>query len=154
PCSVIVIDSPGGKLEAARLSLETGAILDRAGVLVGFHTDDGITDSRLFLRSAAISVRAGMDRQKALEAVTIANARMLDMQDRVGTLEVGKDADFVLLSGDPLSVYTRVLETWVDGGKVFDLADPKDKLFASGGYGASNDQSMSMCCYGLQGGGQ
>ena len=154
PCSVIVIDSPGGKLEAARLSLETGAILDRAGVLVGFHTDDGITDSRLFLRSAALSVRAGMDRQKALEAVTIANARMLDMQDRVGTLEVGKDADFILLSGDPLSVYTRVLETWVDGGKVFDLSDPKDKLMASGGYGASNDQSISMCCYGLQGGGQ
>ena len=154
PCSVIVIDSPGGKLEAARLSLETGAILDRAGALVGFHTDDGITDSRLFLRSAAIAVRAGMDRQKALEAVTIANARMLDMQDRVGTLEVGKDADFVLLSGDPLSVYTRVLQTWVDGGKVFDLTDPKDKLLANGGYGASNDQSISMCCYGQQGSNQ
>mgnify|MGYP002177264988 FL=1 len=73
-------------------------------MLVGFHTDDGITDSRLFLRSAALAVRAGMDRQKALQAVTIANARMLDMQDRVGTLTVGKDADFVLLSGDPFSV--------------------------------------------------
>lgn len=154
PCSVIVIDSPGGKLEAARLSLETGAILDRAGVLVGFHTDDGITDSRLFLRSAALGVRAGMDRQKALEAVTIANARMLDMQDRVGSLTVGKDADFVVLSGDPLSVYTRVQQTWVDGKKVFDLTDPKDRLMASGGYGASNDQAMSMCCYGQQGGGQ
>jgi len=154
PCSVIVIDSPGGKLEAARLSLETGAILDRAGVLVGFHTDDGITDSRLFLRSAAIAVRAGMDRQRALEAVTIANARMLDMQDRIGSLTVGKDADFVILSGDPLSVYTRIQETWVDGEKVFDLTDPKDRLMATGGYGASNDQAMSMCCYGLQGGGQ
>lgn len=153
PCSVIVIDSPGGKLEAARLSLETSAILDRAGVLVGIHTDDGITDSRLFLRSAALAVRAGMDRQKALEAVTIANARMLDMQDRVGTLTVGKDADFVVLTGDPLSVYTRVQQTWVEGTKVFDLSDPKDQLMASGGYGASNDQSLSMCCYG-QGGGQ
>lgn len=154
PCSVIVIDSPGGKLEAARLSLETGAILDRAGVLVGFHTDDGITDSRLFLRSAALAVRAGMDRQKALEAVTIANARMLDMQDRIGTLTVGKDADLVILTGDPLSVYTRVQQTWVDGKKVFDLTDPKDRLMATGGFGASNDQAMSMCCYGLQGGGQ
>lgn len=159
PCSVIVIDSPGGKLEAARLSLETGAILDRAGVLVGFHTDDGITDSRLFLRSAALAVRAGMDRQKALEALTIANARMLDMQDRVGTLTAGKDADFVVLSGDPFSVYTRVLQTWVEGEKVFDYEDPDDKLLADGGYGASNDQAMSMCCYGLQvlgaaGGGQ
>ncbi|MFK7741850.1 MAG: amidohydrolase family protein, partial [Planctomycetota bacterium] len=154
PCSVIVIDSPGGKLEAARLSLETGAVLDKKGVLVGFHTDDGITDSRLFLRSAAIAVRAGMDRQKALEAVTIANARMLDMQDRVGTLSVGKDADFVVLSGDPFSVYTRVLETWVEGSKVFDLADPEDRLLATGGYGASNDQSLSLCCYELMGSGQ
>ena len=153
PCSVIVIDSPGGKLEAARLSLQTGAILDKAGVLVGFHTDDGITDSRLFLRSAALAVRAGMDRQKALQAVTIANARMLDMQDRVGTLTVGKDADFVLLSGDPFSVYTRVQQTWVEGSKVFDLSDPMDRLMATGGFGASNDQAQSMCCYG-QGGGQ
>jgi imidazolonepropionase-like amidohydrolase len=153
PCSVIVIDSPGGKLEAARLSLQTGAILDKAGVLVGFHTDDGITDSRLFLRSAALAVRAGMDRQKALQAVTIANARMLDMQDRVGTLTVGKDADFVLLSGDPFSVYTRVQQTWVEGEKVFDLSDPKDRLMATGGFGASSDQAQSMCCYG-QGGGK
>jgi imidazolonepropionase-like amidohydrolase len=154
PCSVIVIDSPGGKLEAARLSLETGAILDRAGVLVGFHTDDGITDSRLFLRSAALAVRAGMDRQRALAALTIANARMLDLQERIGTLTVGKDADFVVLSGDPLSVYTRVLETWVEGEKVFDLADPQDRLLAAGGYGASDDQAMSLCCYGQAGGGQ
>lgn len=148
PCSVIVIDSPGGKLEAVRLSLETGAVLDRAGVLVGFHTDDGITDSRLFLRSAALAVRAGMDRSKALQAVTIANARMLDLQDRVGSLTPGKDADFVVLSGDPFSVYTRVLQTWVEGRKVFDFADPADRLRAVGGYGASDDQAMSLCCYG------
>ncbi len=148
PCSVIVIDSPGGKLEAAKLSLVTGGVLDRAGVLVGFHTDDGITDSRLFLRSAALAVRAGMDRGKALQALTIANARMLDLQDRVGTLTAGKDADFVVLSGDPLSVYTRVLQTWVEGKKVFDFADPKDRLMAMGGYGASDGQAISLCCYG------
>ncbi|HEX5052928.1 MAG TPA: amidohydrolase family protein [Planctomycetota bacterium] len=150
PCSVIVIDSPGGKLEAAHLSLETGAILDRKGVLVGFHTDDSITDSRLFLRSAALAVRAGMDRDKALQALTINNARMLDLQDRIGTLTAGKDADFVVLSGDPFSVYTRVLQTWVDGQKVFDLADAKDRLYANGGYGASDGQAMSMCCYGQE----
>jgi len=153
PCSVIVIDSPGGKLEASKLSLETGAVLDRAGALVGFHTDDGITDSRLFFRSAALAVRAGMDRDKALAALTIANARMLDLQDRVGTLSVGKDADFVVLSGDPLAVRTQVEQTWVEGTKVFDLANPKDRLFAFGGYGASNGQAMSMCCFG-NGGGQ
>jgi imidazolonepropionase-like amidohydrolase len=150
PCSVIVIDSPGGKLEAANLSLSTGAVLDRAGVLVGFHTDDGITDSRLFLRSGALAVRGGMPRDKALQALTIANARMLDLQDRIGTLTPGKDADFVVLSGDPFSVYTRVLQTWVEGRKVFDLADPADRLRANGGYGASDDQARSLCCYQTQ----
>jgi hypothetical protein len=59
-----------------------------------------------------------------------------------------------VLSGDPLSVYTRVLETWVEGEKVFDLADPQDRLLAAGGYGASDDQAMSLCCYGQAGGGQ
>ncbi|HUP49462.1 MAG TPA: amidohydrolase family protein [Thermoanaerobaculia bacterium] len=148
PASIIMIDSPGGKLEAQHLSYSTGKILEDAGVTVGFHTDDGITDSRLFLRSAALAVRAGMSRPKALEAVTLANAKMLELDHRVGTLQPGKDADFILLSGDPLSVYTHVLETWVEGKKVFDRSDPKDRLYAVGGYGASRDQVMHLDCIG------
>lgn len=140
PCSIIVVDSPGGKLEAKDLSMTNGAALEKAGALVGFHTDDGITDSRLFLRSAALAVRAGMSRAKALEGLTLAGARMLDLEDRIGSLRAGKDADFVILSGDPLSVYTKVLQTWVEGQKVFDRDDPQDRLYAVGGYGASHDQ--------------
>ena len=147
PCSIIVVDSPGGKPETKDLSFANGAILEKAGVLVSFHTDDGITDSRLFLRSAALGVRAGMSRQGALEALTINGARQLDLQDRVGSLEANKDADFIILSGDPLSVYTKVLETWVDGARVFNRDDPKDYLFAVGGYGASEDQVMHMDCF-------
>ncbi len=147
PCSIIVIDSPGGKLEAIDLSSTTGAVLEKAGVLVGFHTDDSITDSRLFLRSAALAVRNGMSREKALYGLTMANAIMLNLQDRVGSLQVGKDADFIVLSGDPLSVYTKVLETWVEGRRVFDRSDPKDRLYAVGGYGASRDQMLHMDCY-------
>ncbi len=112
------------------------AALERAGVLMGFHTDDWITDSRYFLRMAAFGVRGGMSREGALAAVTLANARMLNLDSRVGSLEQGKDADFVILSGDPLSVYTRVLETWVEGVKRFDLDDPDDRLVAEGGEGA------------------
>lgn len=142
PCSIIVVDSPGGKLEAINMSLSNGAILDRAGVLVGFHTDDYITDSRLFLREAALAVRAGMPRDKALFAMTMAGAMMLDMQDRVGTLQAGKDADFIVLSGDPLSVYTHVLETYVEGLRVFDRNNPEDKLYATGGYGAGRGEVL------------
>jgi imidazolonepropionase-like amidohydrolase len=147
PASIIMIDSPGGKLETADLSYQTGMALDKAGVLVGFHTDDYITDSRLFLRSAALAVRAGMSRDKALYAMTMAGARMLDLQDRTGSLETGKDADFLVLSGDPLSVYTKVLETYVEGLKVFDRSKPADRLFAVGGYGAGRDQLMDFDCF-------
>lgn len=147
PCSVIVVDSPGGKIEAAEAGFQTGAVLDKAGALVGFHTDDGITDSRFFLRSAALSVRAGMSREKALEGVTIANARILDMEKRVGSLEPGKDADFIILSGDPLSVYTKILETWVEGTRVFDRSNLRDRLLAVGGQGASHDQHIHMDCF-------
>jgi imidazolonepropionase-like amidohydrolase len=141
PASVITIDSPGGKEESMNSSLSTPAQLEAAGVLFGFHTDDGITDSRLFLRSAGLAVRAGLSRSTALYAMTMANARILELDSRIGSLEPGKDADFIVLSGDPLSVYTHVLETWIEGKKVFDRSDPHDRLEQVGGEGAGHDQS-------------
>jgi imidazolonepropionase-like amidohydrolase len=133
--SIIVIDAPGGKMEAVNLTLESGAKLEKAGVPVAFHTDDGITDSRLFLRAAALSVRAGMSREKALEGLTIVGAKMLDLSSKVGSLEKGKDADFIILSGDPFSVYTKVEQTWVEGSKKYDITNPADRAFLTGGYG-------------------
>lgn len=136
PVSLIGIDSPGGKLEALELLAESAPALERAGVQVAFHTDDWITDSRYFLRMAALAVRAGMSREAALRAMTLTGAEMLDLGDRVGSLTPGKDADFVILSGDPFSVRTRVLETWVEGQRRFDLDDPQDRLVAEGGFKA------------------
>jgi len=147
PASIIIIDAPGGKLEAVDVKMENGAALEKAGALTGFHTDDYITDSRFFLRSAAMAVRAGMSREKALYGLTMANAIMLDLDKRVGSLETGKDADFIVLSGDPLSVYTHVLLTYVDGKKVFDRADPKDYLTAVGGSGATEDKTVHIDCF-------
>lgn len=147
PCSIIVVDSPGGKLEASEITFQTGAILERAGVNVAIHTDDWINDSRWFFRSAALAVRGGMTRGGALRALTLSGAEMLDLASRIGSLEVGKDADFIVLSGDPFSVYTKVLETWVEGIRVFDRSDPRDYLHAVGGYGAGNDQEPYFCCF-------
>ena len=140
PSSIIMIDAPGGKLETLDVDYKNGAALEKAGAaVIGFHTDDGITDSRWFLRSAGVAVRAGMSREKAIYGMTMAGAIMLDLQDRVGSLEAGKDADFVILSGDPLSIYTHVEQTWVDGKKVFDRSNAADRIFAVGGRGASDD---------------
>ena len=151
PASITVVDAPGGKLEAVDARFELAAMLDRAGVMLAIHTDDYITDSRLLLRSAALAVRAGLPREKAVYALTLAGARLLDLQDRVGSLEAGKDADFIVLSGDPFSVYTHVLETYVEGVKVFDRSDKQDRLYATGGYGIGYGQHLDFECY--EGGG-
>ena len=135
PSSLILLDSPGGKLEATNIRWENGRALAERGADVAFHTDDLVTDSRLFLRMAAFGVRAGMDEDAALEALTLAGARMLGLEAQVGSLEPGKDADFVVLSGPPFSVYSLVEETWIEGQPVFDRSDPDDAKFATGGMG-------------------
>jgi imidazolonepropionase-like amidohydrolase len=134
PSSIINIDSPGGKLEAMNLLFKSGAALEKAGADFAYHTDDGITDSRLFLRMAAQGVKVGMSRAKALESVTLAGARMLELDHRLGSLDRNKDADFIILSGDPLSVYTFVEQTWIDGLKVYDRDIPDQKKYSTGGY--------------------
>ncbi|MCY3926974.1 MAG: amidohydrolase family protein, partial [Acidobacteria bacterium] len=95
PVSITWIDAPGGKEETIDWNMEMGAILERAGVDVSFNTDDSVTDSRLLFRAAAIAVRYGMSREKAIEGLTLAPARALGLEDRIGSLEAGKDADFV-----------------------------------------------------------
>ncbi|MCG8457545.1 MAG: amidohydrolase family protein, partial [Holophagales bacterium] len=145
--SIIVVDSPGGKLEARHVAFETGGILERAGARVAFHTDDWINDSRLFFRSAALAVRAGMSREAALHGLTLEGARMLDLEDRIGSLEPGKDADFIVLSGDPLSIYTQVEQTWVEGEKLFDLSRAEDRLMAMGGWGAGSPRAAHIACF-------
>ncbi len=154
PSSIIMIDAPGGKLETVDVDFKNGVALEKAGGLVGFHTDDGITDSRWFLRSAGLAMRAGMSRDKALYGMTMANAIMMDLQDRVGSLEAGKDADFIILSGDPVSVYSYVEQTWVEGKKVFDRSNSRDYIFAVGGKGATDDADshMDIHCFDGDGG--
>jgi imidazolonepropionase-like amidohydrolase len=134
PVSLTLIDSPGGKLETAGLVEENAAILEKAGVPIAINTDDFITESRFFLRTGAIAVRGGLSEPAALKALTINPAKMMHLDGRLGSLEKGKDADFVVLSGPPFSVYTQVLETYIDGKKVFDRSDKKDWAYQAGGY--------------------
>ncbi len=134
PVSLTLVDSPGGKLEVVGLLDENAAILDKAGVKVAINTDDSVTESRFYLRTGAIAVRGGLPEDAALRALTIHGAQMLHLDDRLGSLETGKDADFVVLSGSPFSVYTQVLETWIDGVKRYDRSRPKDWAFQAGGF--------------------
>jgi imidazolonepropionase-like amidohydrolase len=134
PVTLTIVDSPGGKLEAINVNEHAAAILEKAGVKVAINTDDDINSSRFIIREAALAVRGGMSEEGALRALTINAAEMLDLGDRIGTLEKGKDGDFIILSGPPFSVYTKVLETWIEGEKVFDRNNPLDLRYATGGY--------------------
>ncbi len=142
PVSLTLLDSPGGKIEAAGLLEETAAVLAKAGVKVAINTDDNITESRFFLRTGAIAVRGGMTEDEALRAQTINGAQMLHLDDRLGSLEKGKDADFVVLSGEPYSIYTQVLETYIDGEKVFDRDKQHDWTYQTGGFALTDDKRL------------
>lgn len=143
PCSLILLESPGGKHEAFNLTFENGGLLEKAGVKTCFHSDDPIVDSRFLIRCAALAVREGMSETEALKALTLNAAEMIDLEDRVGSIEPGKDADFIVLSGHPFSVYTRVLQTYIEGEKVFDFSNPDDRLYAVGGF-AVKDRRPSL----------
>jgi cytosine/adenosine deaminase-related metal-dependent hydrolase len=68
-------------------------------------------------------LRTGLTEEQALTTVTLNAAKVLAIQDRVGSLEPGKDADFVVWNGDPLSQFTRAEQTWVDGRRYFSLEE-------------------------------
>ena len=134
PVSMTIPDSPGGKAEVVDLTESCGADLAKAGIKVLVNTDDPVTESRFLLRTAAIPIRGGLSPELALKSVTLAAAQALHLDGQIGSLEKGKDADFVVLSGDPFSVYSRVLETYIDGKPVFRLSDEKERRYQVGGF--------------------
>ena len=113
----------GYKVEAYDAIPHAPAIMHDAGVLTSINSDSDEMMRRLY-EEAAKSVRyADMDRVVALQMVTLAGAKQLGIEDRVGSIEVGKDADLVLLNGDPLSSLSRVHWTMVDGQFEFTRRD-------------------------------
>jgi imidazolonepropionase-like amidohydrolase len=142
PVSLTLVDSPGGKAEVIDIKDQTGAELTRAGIKVMVNTDDPVTESRFLLRTAATNVRGGLPAEEALKTVTINPAQALHLDHQVGSLEKGKDADFVILSGEPFSVYTRVLETYIDGKPVFRLSDEKERLYQVGGFAVADKSKI------------
>lgn len=142
PVSMTIVDSPGGKAEVVDFVESCGRELTEAGVPVHVNTDDPVTGSRFFLRTAAATLRGGLDPATALKAITLHPAQAMHLSHRVGSLEPGKDADFVILSGEPFSIYTRVLETWIDGNRVFDLSDNRQRLYQTGGFALAEPERV------------
>jgi len=100
------------------------ALMSQAGVLTSVNSDDSELATRLNTE-AAKAVKAvkygGLPEEEALKLVTIYPARQLKVDPFAGSLETGKDADFVIWSGHPLSAYSRCEQTWIEGRKYFDI---------------------------------
>lgn len=110
------------KIELKNLDFKTAAVLSNAGVQVALITDHPVVPIQYLPLCAALATKAGMDEQKALEAITINPARILGLGDRIGSLEEGKDADIVIWDGYPLDVKSVVSMTIVDGSIVYNSA--------------------------------
>jgi len=95
------------------------AILADHGARVAIHSDSANLLQRLY-EEAAIAMHYGLGREDALKSITLNPAWMLGVDDRIGSLDVGKDADIAIFSKDPFDIYTRVEMTLVDGKVVYD----------------------------------
>ena len=112
--------SSASKIENANTSDANPAILHENGVKVCLMTDHPFLNCRYFLQYGAISHKHGLAFDETLKAMTINPAEALGIEDRVGSLEVGKDADFVVLNGEPLSYKGSIQETYIEGKLVWE----------------------------------
>ncbi|WP_242841766.1 amidohydrolase [Desulfitibacter alkalitolerans] len=121
--SIPVVTGPSftsrAKVELGQRTFETPGILSRRGVKVAIMTDHPVIPINYLPLCAALAVKAGMDYDEALKAITINAAEILGISNRVGSIEEGKDADLVIMDGDPLEIKTKVLEVFINGNSVY-----------------------------------
>ncbi|HIU94408.1 MAG TPA: amidohydrolase [Candidatus Aphodomorpha intestinavium] len=107
-------------VEMARMSHRAPVVLEQAGVTYCISTDAPPVPIQFLPTSAASAVREGLDPEAALRAVTITPARVLGIDERVGSLEPGKDADIVVYGGSPFNLMSRIELVMMDGEIVTD----------------------------------
>jgi imidazolonepropionase-like amidohydrolase len=110
----------GYKMEVIDGIPHNGALMTRAGVLTSFNSDSNEMARRLNMEAAKAMRYGGLDEVEAFKLVTLNPAIQLRIDDRVGALKTGMDADLVLWSDHPLSNFARAEKTWIDGRKYFD----------------------------------
>lgn len=107
------------KVELRNRTTEAPGVLARAGVKFSITTDHPVIPIKLLPLEVAVVIRDGLPFEEALKSVTINAAKILGVDDRVGSIEIGKDGDLVILSGRPFDIETKVLYTIVNGKIVY-----------------------------------
>ena len=118
--AVVWSDWGGFKMEAYDATVYNARVLMEAGVTTSLHSDNSEIASRMNWEAGKL-LRTGLTEEQALSTVTIQSARAIAIDDRVGSLEPGKDGDFVVWNGNPLSQFTRPEQTWLDGRRYFSI---------------------------------
>jgi imidazolonepropionase-like amidohydrolase len=113
----------GYKFEVYDAIPDNAAMMNGQGVLTSVNSDSADLARRLNTEAAKSMKYGGLTPEDALKLVTINPAKQLHIDAKTGSLETGKDADFVIWSGNPLSNYAHVQQTWIDGRKYFDRAE-------------------------------
>lgn len=106
------------KFELQNKSWATPGVLAKAGCHVSIITDNSVIPQQYLPLCAGMAIKAGMDPFDALKAITLNPAEHIGVADRVGSLEVGKDADVVITAGSPFEVMTLVKAVFIDGNRV------------------------------------
>lgn len=111
------------KLEVQNMNFKTNKILQEAGVLFSITTDHPVALIQYLPLCAGLAVRYGLAEEDALKAITIHAAKICRVDERVGSLKKGKDADIAIFSGNPLEVFTKTLYTIIDGELVYNYSE-------------------------------
>ena len=120
---VTFADSWGFKVEGWDAIPQNAYILWKEGVLVSLHTDNPVIEERDYIEQASIINHYGMPDEAALQAVTINPAKILGIDNRVGSIDVGKDADLTIWTGNPLELTSKAEEVFIDGHPVYTRQD-------------------------------
>jgi imidazolonepropionase-like amidohydrolase len=107
------------KVELRNRSLANPGRLAKAGVTIAITTDHPVVPVNFLVHQASLAVKDGLDRETALRALTINPARIAGVDDRLGSIEPGKDADLVIWSGDPLDVLSRAERAFIAGAEIY-----------------------------------
>ncbi len=99
------------------------ALMYEQGIVVAINSDDAEMGARLNQEAGKIVKYGGVPAEEALKMVTLNPAKLLHLDDRMGSLKVGKDADFVIWNNEPLSIYARAEKTYIDGACYFNLEE-------------------------------
>ena len=111
------------KIEVQNMAFKTAGILNRKGIMTAITTDHPVSLIQSLPVCAGLAVKAGLPLEEGYKAITIYPAVICGVSDRIGSLEVGKDADIAIFDGNPMEVFTKTLYTIINGKIVYDFTE-------------------------------